>query len=246
MADPVAIEVSTDDGVALCWLHGADPQVPRPGVLLFPDAGSVRPTMHAVAERVASWGYAVLVPHIFYREGAYQPFDVETVFANPAERARLMKMVHALDHASAMRDAGHYLRTLTAHPGVTGTHVRVMGYCIGGRLAFATAIAHADRVSAAASIHGGGLATDAPDSLHTQAAAIGARLYFAIADNDNSCTPAQQGLLLTALAAAHLRFTVDHFRGAAHGFAVADFPVYDLAAAEQHAERVRELFAASL
>lgn len=246
MSDAVKLEVTTDDGVAPCWLHNADPAKPRPGVLFYPDAGSLRPAMKTMAERVASWGYTVLVPHIFYRHGDYPPFDLKTVFTVPAERERLMKLVRSLDLASAMRDAGHYLRTLREHPGVSGEHVRTMGYCIGGRLAFATAGSHPDRVAAAASIHGGGIATDAPDSPHRNAPAIKARLYFGIADNDQSCTPEQQGQLVAALASAHLRYTIDHFAGALHGFAVSDFAVYQPGAAELHFERVRELFAASL
>ena len=246
MTDAVKLDVQTDDGVAPCWLHNADPAKPRPGVLLYPDAGSLRPAMRAIAERVASWGYAVLVPHIFYRHGDYPPFEMTTVFTVPSERERLMKMVRGLDLASAMRDAGHYLRTLREHPGVSGDRVRTMGYCIGGRLAFATAGAHPDAVAAAGAIHGGGIATDAADSPHRNAPAIKARLYFGIADNDASCTPEQQGQLVAALTSAHLRFTIDHFAGKLHGFAVSDFAVFDEGAAAVHFERLRELFAASL
>ena len=55
--------------------------------------------------------------------------------------------------------------------------------------------------------------------------------------------PEQQGMLVAALGAAHVRYTVDHF---AHGFAVSDFAVHDRAATEVHFERIRALFAATL
>jgi carboxymethylenebutenolidase len=121
-----------------------------------------------------------------------------------------------------------------------------MGYCIGGKLAFATAGAHPARVAAAAVIHAGGIAGDAPDSPHKLAPAIEGRLYFGIADNDPSCTPEQQGVLAAALAAAHVRSTIEHVAGKQHGYAVPDFPTYDANAAETHFERIRDLFAASL
>lgn len=246
MKSPVSIEVTTEDGVVPCWIHGADPDRPRPGVILYPDAGNVRPVMHEMAARVASWGHVVFMPNIFYRAGDYPPFDLRTVFTVPAERERLMRLVRSLDAASAMRDAGHYLAALRGYPGVAARPVGCMGYCIGGRLTFLTAIHHAAQVAAAAAIHGGGLATDAPDSPHRRAGEIKARLYLGVADNDPSCTPAQLGMLVTALAEAHVHVTLDRVAGALHGYAVPDFPVYQRAAAEVHAERIRELFATSL
>lgn len=243
--EPKQLEISTDDGVCPAHLHGAD-GAPRPGVLLFPDAGSVRPAMDAAARRLAALGYVVLLPHIFYRAGEYAPFDPMTVFTDPAERERLMTLVRSLDLASAMRDAGHFIRALREQPGVAPGPLGAFGYCIGGRLTFAAAGAYASEIGAAAIIHGGGLATDAPDSPHLAAAKITANLYLGIADEDSSCTPAQQGQLVTALAGAHVRFTVDHFKGRKHGFAVADFPVFDPAAHDVHWSRIVELFAASL
>jgi carboxymethylenebutenolidase len=245
---PRQVELTTEDGRVPCWIHRpADAAAaPLPGVLFYPDAGSVRPAMHEMAARVAAMGHVVLMPHIFYRHGDYPPFDLKTVFTVPEERERLMKLVRSLDIASAMRDAGHYLRALHAEAGVRPGPIGTMGYCIGGRLAFATSIHHPEAIAAAAVIHGGGIATQAEDSLHLQAARIQARLYFGIADNDPSCTPEQQALLVQALAAVHVRFTLDHFAGALHGFAVSDFPVYQEAAATTHWRRITELFQTAL
>lgn len=240
------IEVATDDGTAPCWIFRQEDKRPAPGVLFFPDAGSVRPTMNAMATRVAQLGYVVLMPHIFYRAGAYAPFDMMTVFSTPPERERLMTLVRSLDNVKGMRDAGHYLRALLAQPNVLGDRVGCMGYCIGGRLAFTAAGAHPDRVAAAAAIHGGGISTDAPESPHRQAAAIRGRIYVAVADEDPSCTPAQQAELVKTLAGAKVDFTLEHFAGCKHGFAVDDFPIYDRAAAERHWARVATLFADTL
>ena len=242
---PKKLEIKTDDGVCPAHVYGADGAI-RPGVILFPDAGSVRPAMDEVASRLAALGYVVLLPHIFYRAGEYAPFDPMTVFTNPAERERLMTLVRSLDLASAMRDAGHFIRMLREQPGVAPGPLGAFGYCIGGRLTFATAGSYASEIGAAAAIHGGGLANDAPDSPHLAATKIKASLYFGIADEDPSCTPEQQGKLVTALAGAHVQFTVDHFKGRKHGFAVKDFPVYDAAAHDTHWSRIVELFKTSL
>jgi len=198
-----------------------------------------------MAKHVASWGYVVLEPHIFYREGDYPPFDLKTAFSDPSEKARIMKIIGNLDAAAAMRDAGAYIDALLAEPGVAADRVATIGYCIGGKLAFLTAGHHASRVAAAAPIHAGGLVSDGDESPHLLASKIEARLYLGIADEDGSCSPAHQAKLIEALATAHVRFTIDHFKGRKHGFAMKDFPVHDERAESLHYLRVRELFTAA-
>jgi carboxymethylenebutenolidase len=215
-------------------------------VILFPDAGGVRPGMHEMAERLASHGYLVALPNLFYRAGAYAPFDLKTVFSDPAERARLGAMMKQAGVVPVMRDTEALLDVLAREPGARADQVGIVGYCMGGRLAFAAAGAHPTRVAAVACIHGGNLATDDPTSPHLQAGKIRAQLYFGVADNDQSCTPEAQALLKAALDDAKVRYTMELYPGASHGFAPPDLPVYDHAASERHWERVLALFAETL
>jgi carboxymethylenebutenolidase len=246
MLAPEKIEIGTDDGVAPCFIHRPEAEGRYPGVIMYPDAGSVRAATMEMASRLAGHGYIVLLPHIFYRAGEYKPFDPKTVFQDASERERLMTLVRSLDMAAAMRDARHYIRTLEEQRDTLPGRVGCVGYCIGGRLAFTTAGVHTERVGAAASIHGGMVASAEADSPHKNAPKIQAKLYFAIADNDPSCTPEHQGALISALAGAHIDFTVDHFADCTHGFALPDFPMYDQAAAERQWARVLELFESGL
>src|SRR5262249_5808730 len=156
---------------------------PWPAIVFYADAGGVRPTMHQMAGRLASLGYLVLLPSILYRAGDMPPVDMKTIFSNPEQRARIMAVIKQLDAAAAVRDAGAYLDAVAAHPGALAGKVGCVGYCLGGRLAFTTAGAYPDRVAAAASIHGGHLATGEPDSPHLKADRITARIYLGVADN---------------------------------------------------------------
>lgn len=240
------VDVTTDDGIAPCWVHCPSDDGKYPGVIMFPDAGNVRPVAQEMAERLAEAGYVVLLPNIFYREGDYAPFDPQTVFGDPPERERLMGIIKRLDRASAMRDAAHFIRVLREQPNLASERIGVCGYCLGGRLAFTAAGTHAKDVAAAACFHAGGLVTDAPDSPHLDADKITANLYFGVADHDASCTPEQQGALATTLGKAHLDYAIEVYRGAAHGFAMPDFPVYDKAADDRHWDRMFSLFKRSL
>src|SRR5262249_34113633 len=173
--------------------------------------------MHQMAARLAKLGYFVLLPNVFYRVGAFAPFDTKTVFSDPNERARIMALIKSLDTASAMRDAGAYLDAIAKHPGAQAGNVGCIGYCLGGRIAFTTAGEYPDRVGAAASIHGGHLVTPEPDSPHAKAGRIKAMIYLGVADEDASCTPEAQGTLASTLGAVHVAYQMELYAGARHG-----------------------------
>jgi carboxymethylenebutenolidase len=240
------IEVRTADGISRTFIHG-DGEGERPGVLMYSDAYGVRPAMQDTADRIARLGYVVLLPNIFYRAGDYPPFDKQTVWNDPPERERLMKLMQALTTERVMIDSAAYLDAIAAQPDVRKDRVGTTGYCMGGRLAYLTAALHPDRVRAAASFHGGGLVTDAPDSPHRMASRVKAALYFGVADEDRSCTPEHQGALAAALGAAHVAYGIELYKGKRHGFAVSDHPgANDPEAAERHFKRLESFFSETL
>lgn len=66
-----------------------------------------------------------------------------------------------------------------------------------------------ERVAAAMSFHGGGLADDDPGSPHLLAGLMGAAVYVGAAQNDPSCTPEQSATLEAALTAAGVDHVID-------------------------------------
>jgi carboxymethylenebutenolidase len=246
MAGPEELQVRTGDGVARAWVHGGG-EGPRPAVLLYTDAFGVRPSMHEMATRLARLGHVVLLPDVFYRAGECPPFDKATVWTDPPERDRLMTLIRSLTPERVRADAAAWLDALAARRDVRRDRVGAVGYCIGGRLSFLTAALHPDRVRAAASLHGGGLVTDGPESPHLLASRVKASLYLGVADGDRGCTPEHQGALATALAAADVPYCLELYRGKKHGFAVSDHPgSYDPDAAERHWRRLETFFRETL
>ncbi len=240
------LDIRTADGVARAWSwRGGDGA--RPAVLVYPDAYGVRPVMQQMAARIAELGYVVLLPNVFYRAGDYPPFDKASVWTDPPERDRLMKLIQALTPDRLRADAGAYLDALTARPDVRKDRIAATGYCMGGRLAFLTAALHPDRIRASASFHPGGLVTDAPDSPHRLADRLKASVYVGFADQDRNATPEHQGALAKALAAADVAYCIELYRGKKHGFAVADHPgAFDPEAAERHWRRLEAFLRESL
>jgi len=242
------VSVPTPDGTcpaALFTPDGSDGTGPWPAVIMFPDAGSLRPAFHEMGQQLADLGYAAFVPDVYYRHGEYAPFDFATVFGDEAERNRLFGMVRSVTKAMAASDTGAFLDFLAAQPQVAGTKVGTTGYCMGGGLSLTAAAHHPDRIAAAASFHGGRLADDAPDSPHLVADRIAGRVYVAAAENDGSFPPEQADRLEAALKEGGVEHTIETYP-AAHGFAVPDSPTYDADAAARHWTAMADLYGATL
>ena len=241
----VSSSVTTADGTCPVTLHTPNGTGPWSAVIMYPDAGGVRDTFQDMAATLAGFGYAVLLPDVYYRHGQWQPFSMATAFSDPGERTRLMGMIGSITSDMMASDAGAFLDFLASRPEVRGGGVGVCGYCMGGRMSLIVAGRQPDGIAAAGSIHGGGLATDQPSSPHLLADRTRATVYVAGAENDASFTPEQAELLGKALTAAGVKHTIEIYP-AAHGFAVPDNGPYDAKAAERHWIALQRLFEAAL
>jgi carboxymethylenebutenolidase len=231
------VDIPTADGVADAILAVPTGRGRWPAVLVFMDAFGVRPRLEEMAERLASHGFVVCVPNLFYRAGRAPVVELPDL-TDPESRGavfgRLRPLMEALTPALAMADAAAYLDFLSGDDRVVSGPVATIGYCMGGALALRTACRFPERVAAVGSFHAGRLATDAPDSPHLAFGDLRAEVYVAHADNDASMPPEQQQLVERALADAGVTYRTELYQGAAHGFTMADTSVYDEAAAERH------------
>ncbi|HET7499441.1 MAG TPA: dienelactone hydrolase family protein [Kofleriaceae bacterium] len=231
------IEIATGDGVCPAVLFG-DPAAPN--VLMFMDGIGMRPALHAVAERIASEGFHVLLPDLYYRIGPYTAPEPAKLFADPAVRAEWGKRVSALvNSANLIADTRAFLAQLPA------AKVGTTGYCMGGRLSLIAAATYPERIVAAAAYHPGNLATDTPDSPHVLAAQIKARVYVGAASDDPTLPGEQVQRLRDAFVAAHVDHTIETYP-AKHGWVLDDTPVYDRAAAERHFQTLTALLRGAL
>lgn len=240
------VDLPTPDGVLDCYVFEPEGSGPWPAVVLYMDAFGVREDLAVMARRLAAAGYVVAVPNLYHRSGAFAPFDPALVAAGGAERDRFMGMIKSINGDMVMQDTAAVLQHLdsrrTVRPGPIGT----VGYCMGGGYALRAAGVFPDRVAAAASFHGGSLATDRPDSPHQLAAVMRARLYVGVAAIDPGFSDEQRQRLDAALRAGGVDYEIEIYDGAQHGFAVHNHRVYDRAASERHWERLLALFHAEL
>jgi carboxymethylenebutenolidase len=221
------VEVKTPDGVCdAAFIHPATGS--HPGVLIWPDAFGLRPAMRDIGKRIAAEGYSVLVPNPFYRVAKAPVIQDPSSFSfqNPADMAKLQPLMASINApGAAEKDAPAYIAFLDAQPQVNkAKKMGTQGYCMGGPLVVRTAAALPDRIGAGASFHGGGLVTNAPTSPHLLAPKIKARMYFAIASNDDMRQPDAKDKLREAFAAAKVPADIEVYSDALHGWCVPDMP----------------------
>ena len=250
------VEIRTPDGTCdAAFVHPATGSYPA--VIIWPDAFGLRPSMRDMAKRLAGSGYAVLVPNPFYRVGKAPMFtDASNFsFADQAQRAKLTPLMGSINApGAAEKDAAAFIAWLDTQKAVDRTKkVGAQGYCMGGALVVRTAAAVPDRVGAGASFHGGGLVTQNPGSPHLLAPKIRARMYIAIAINDDAQQPDAKTQLKQAFDAAKVANEVEVYAEAQHGWCVVDMPkqpngqpIYNKADAERAWSKLLALYEAGL
>src|SRR5437868_14148598 len=91
------VEIKTPDGTCdAAFIHPKTGS--HPGVLLWPDAFGLRPSMREMAKRIAAEGYSVLVPNPFYRISKAPFTDASNFnFQNPADMAKLTPLMASVN-----------------------------------------------------------------------------------------------------------------------------------------------------
>jgi len=228
------VDIVTDHGIIDAHLYYPAADGTWPGVLLLTDIRGTRPAFEAIARRLTANGYVVLLPNIYYRAGRAPVLDPNIPFGDEATRARRQELRATLTPEAVHADLAALTDYLAGDSHVRAAGLGVVGYCLTGAFALAAAADFPELIVAAASFHGGGLATDAPESPHRRADRIKARLYFGHADQDPSIPAEMIERLEAALRQAGVAFRSEVYAGARHGFAVADGQSFSPDAAERH------------
>lgn len=228
------LDLETADGEMNTFVTHPEESGPHPVVLFYMDAPGKREELHDMARRIASVGYFVVLPNLYYRRA--REFRMERSEAGMKE---MFKMMTHLSNAMVVSDTQALLDFADASPEATTGPIGAVGYCMSGPFVFAAAAAYPDRFAATASIYGAGLLTEKDDSPHLTADQIRGEIYFACAEIDRYAPKEQIDALSEHLAKTGIRHRLEWYPGVEHGFA---FPeregIYDKAAAERHWERL--------
>lgn len=213
----------------------------HPGVLLLMDAPGVREELRDMARRLATVGYCVLLPNLYYRAGRDSMFD-ETVLEDSPERERMRAIRTKMTIPPVMDDIETMIEFLANREGVRPGPIGAHGYCMSGPYALAAAARFPDRVGAAASYYGTWLVSDAEESPHLNLGKAKGELYIGCAEFDDLAPPDMVEELKGLFEASGNPGELEIYPDVHHGFAFPQRKVYEKHAAERHWERLIALY----
>jgi carboxymethylenebutenolidase len=215
-----------------------------PGILFLTDLMGIREANLGMAKRVAEQGYTVFVPNVFFHTSKLPIFTFKPNFGEERTLKLAGQIRGDLPPAKMVEDGNVYVDWVLKETG--GSKLGVVGYCFTGQVALRIAAARPNEVVAAASFHGGGLYTDAPDGPQTVIPKVKARLYFGHAHEDRSMPAEAITKLEAALKSWGGKYESETYP-AGHGWTVPDHEgVYDEKEAERHYTKLFDLFNGTL
>ena len=234
------IEVVTPEGAMTTFIFHPEHDGPHPVVLYLMDAPSIRPALKDMASRLATAGYYVMLPYLFYRGGPFREFG-----SSDEDMHARQDLMATVTPTNIVSDAEALLAIADADPAARPGPVGAVGFCMSGGLVISLARAMPERVAAVASIHGAWMVRDSPDSPHLGLEPVRAEVYMAWVDGDPTAPPDTIPVMRQALESSGVRYDLDLITGAVHGFAPPG-ERYDRAASELHWERVHSLLQRNL
>jgi carboxymethylenebutenolidase len=232
------IDIPTADGAMNTFVVHPEEGGPFPVVLFYMDAPGKREELHDMARRIATVGYFVVLPNLYYRRTRDYWLKERT---EPA-MAVMFEHMHSLGMKTTVCDTEAMLRYVDAQPQTDAKRIGAVGYCMSGPFVVWAAASHPERLRCIASIYGANMVNDKPTSPHRMVGKLACESYFACAEIDKWASKADIEVLQAALKEARVPHRVEWYPGAEHGFAFPQRHCYDKPSAERHWSRLFALF----
>lgn len=201
------ITIDTLDGKGRFDTYVAEPaSTPRAAIVVIQEIFGVNAGIRSKCDRLAADGYLALAPDLFWQIAPGVELDPDV----PDQMQRALDLMGQFDQDAGIRDIEATIRTARGML-AEGGKVGVVGYCLGGRLAFMTA-ARTD-VDASVGYYGVGI-----DGLLGEAHAIAHPVLLHIPQEDHFVDKDAQARMHTGLD-DHAKVTLFDYPGEDHGFA---------------------------
>lgn len=242
------VDISTRDGTMNTYIYRPDGDGPFPVVIFYMDSVGVREELADMCRRIATVGYYVIMPNMYYRLARYVDLDANRL-RDPAYADRielLWKLNRSLTNTLVEEDTAEILKFLETEKEASKGKVGMVGYCMSGRYVLRNAGAFADRVGASASVYGARLVTDLPDSAHLVAHKIKGEMYVACAEHDHYITSEDLQKVQKIFDDNKVNGHIEMHPESEHGFAFPTRRIYHKESAERHWERLFALLRRNL
>jgi carboxymethylenebutenolidase len=229
---PESLRITTSDGVFNAYV-AAPAGTPAAAIVVIQEIFGVNAVMRAISDDFAAHGYLAVCPDLFWR---IEP-GIDITDQSDAEWKRAFELFNAFDVEKGVLDIAATIAAVRSDPRCNGK-VGAVGYCLGGLLAYLTAV----RTDADASVGYYGVGIER----HTaEADKLAHPLMLHIAEEDGFVPKPAQALIKAALS-AHRQVTIHSYPGRDHAFARPGGEHYDAADAALANQRTRDFFKRNL
>src|SRR5579872_1228008 len=173
-----------------------------PGVLVIQEWWGLDSGTKEMTDRLGAAGFVALAPDLYHGE-----------LAGHTEMDKAGKLMQSMPPDRAARDMSGAIDYLASHPAVKGSGIGVVGFCMGGMLAFIIAANRPDKVKAVVPFYGFPQGPMEPDWSKLSASISGH-----MAEHDNFFSPAAASALEKKLRAMGKDCTLTVHPGTGHAF----------------------------
>jgi carboxymethylenebutenolidase len=226
----MAETVTIDSGGSAMKLYTVRPQgAPKGAVIVIQEAFGITDHIMDVCARVADAGYVAVAPHVFHRTG-----DPVIAYDRMQE---VIPHIMQLNRADLEADLAACLTYLDGE-GFAGRKVAIMGFCMGGTIAFHAGVKWP--LGAAITFYGGGIVQGrfGLPTLLEQVPDLQTPWMGNYGDMDQSIPLTEVEILRRAVAQAGLPHEVNRYADADHGFHCNDRSAYHEASSKDVWPRV--------
>ena len=237
------IDIKTNDGLIDTFIVRPDENGPFPAVIIYMDAPAIREELRDMARRLASMGYYVLLPNLFYRAGKENsyPFTFSKIREDKKHFTNMIKTMDDTTNTLIVSDTEALLNFLDDNTEVIKNKYGAIGYCMSGQYIVSVGSAYPNKFSALASFYGVKIYTNNNDSPHIKAKDISAHLYLAFAEKDTWVDETLLKKINKHFTENTKNFRMEIYEGTEHGFAFPDRHTYNKKSAEKHWSRINWL-----
>ena len=236
-------DIQTPDGAMETFICYPERGGSYPAIFLLMDAPGIREELRDMARRLATVGYYVILPNLYYRAGRDTMYGPDVLEEGSVDHVAMRAIRTKMTIPPVMEDVGIMIKHADSQDVVKRGPVGVHGYCMSGPYALAAAARYPDRVKSAASFYGTWLVNDAEESPHLTFGQVGGEVYIACAEHDELAPLDMVAELQKLFADAGSPGEIEMYSGVHHGFAFPSRKIYDKPAAERHWERLFALYA---
>lgn len=236
------LDIVTTDGAMETFYCRPERGGPHPAIFFLMDAPGIREELHDMARRLATSGYCVLLPNLYYRAGRDTKYGPDVLEKGSAEQARMRAVRTKMTIPPVMQDIADMMKFVDGQSAVAKGPIGIHGYCMSGPYALAAAARFPDRIAAAASFYGTWLVSEAVESPHQTLGKARGELYIGCAEHDELAPLPMVDELRALFRQSGNPGELEMYPGVHHGFAFPQRWCYDQPAAERHWERLLALY----